>query len=277
MNRREFVKGTFLATGIGALGQFSAFPALAKEDGLDTHGRPAALEPIRGYVKNFKPVTEGPTDSAHYMLKYDIIHWRGGRRDAARNGVVGTLEIRRQARRNDVRYTIKQNVEFGGRQNILHADIACAPDPPNTLRNWDLHTFARDRNGKKMPLSELREEGQNRDGRIEVSGSNYDYKRKARRPVVTQWTFLHGFLDDMGQGGIQRFDVLHDLSLFKPDQQLRHGGEITSKVGGGQTMRFDTYAQLGEGTLPIHYVVDDAGRPQFVTTAMLSWALADVS
>lgn len=277
MNRREFMKSTLVAAGIGTVGQFSVSPAaLGKETGLDAHGRPAALEPIRGFVPRFTPVTDGPADPENYTLNYDVVHWRGGREDAAKSGVVGSLKIERHAREDAVHYRISQDIGFGGRRNILQAGIVCSPGLLETLRSWDLHAFSRDANGNKMPLSVMSEKGRNSAGQIRIEGSNYSYEHSSNRPVVSQWTILHRFLGGMDGGTRAEFDLMHDLSVFKPAQELSYDGEIEAKVKGGRRVKFDTYLQLGEGTLPIHYVLGDAGRPQFVTAAMLSWALTGV-
>jgi len=278
MDRREFIKRTLAMAGIGTVGQFVTSPvAIGKEGGLDAHGRPAGLEPIRGYVPDFAPVREGPADQEHYVLKYDILHWRGGRQDVPRNGVVGSLRIERDGRGNNVHYNVHQNVGFGGVQNVLEGGIVCASDANETLNRWDLHTFTHDRTGNKMPLSDLQEKGSNRSGHVHVDGPNFSYEYQTERALVSQWTILHRFVSGLNEDGRQEFDVLHDLSMLKPRQQLSLVGPIKAIVKDGREMEFDTYLQTGEGTLPTHYVVDEEGRPHFVTVAMLSWALSDIA
>jgi hypothetical protein len=70
------------------------------------------------------------------------------------------------------------------------------------------------------------------------------------------------------------FDLLQDLSLFKLGQVLTYDGLTPVKIKGGKTVKLQTYAQTGQGILPIHYLLDDLMRPQLITASLLSWALA---
>ena len=53
----------------------------------------------------------------------------------------------------------------------------------------------------------------------------------------------------------------------------RHG-RIAGATGTGKTITLQTYAQTGQGVLPIHYLLDDRGWPQLVTNSILSWSLS---
>jgi len=70
------------------------------------------------------------------------------------------------------------------------------------------------------------------------------------------------------------FDLLQDLSLFKPNQSLTYDGVTPVKLRDGKTVMLKTYAQTGQGILPTHYLLDDQGRPQLITSSILSWALS---
>jgi hypothetical protein len=35
----------------------------------------------------------------------------------------------------------------------------------------------------------------------------------------------------------------------------------------------DSYVQIGEGIVPIHYLVDDKGQVQLITMGTVNWAL----
>jgi len=61
------------------------------------------------------------------------------------------------------------------------------------------------------------------------------------------------------------FDLLQDLSLFKPNQALVYDGVTVVELRGDRTIELQTYAQTGQGVLPIHYLLDEQRRPQLVT------------
>jgi hypothetical protein len=71
------------------------------------------------------------------------------------------------------------------------------------------------------------------------------------------------------------FDLLQDLSLFKPAQTIVYDGVTPVELKGGRTVELQTYAHTGQGVLPIHYLLDDRGYPQLVTNSILSWALRE--
>jgi hypothetical protein len=73
------------------------------------------------------------------------------------------------------------------------------------------------------------------------------------------------------------FDLLQDLSLFKPNQVLVYDGETHFQCEGGRSVTLQTYAQKGEGILPVHYLLDGQGWPHLITCSMVSWALSKQS
>jgi hypothetical protein len=68
---------------------------------------------------------------------------------------------------------------------------------------------------------------------------------------------------------------LQDLSLFKPNQVLTGDDATVVRLKDGRSLSLQTYAQTGQGVLPIHYLLDEQRRPQLVTNCMLSWDLQD--
>ena len=47
-------------------------------------------------------------------------------------------------------------------------------------------------------------------------------------------------------------------------------------VKGGRKVKLDSYAQTGQGILPVHYMLDEQHLPQLVTSSLVSWALRAV-
>ena len=67
------------------------------------------------------------------------------------------------------------------------------------------------------------------------------------------------------------FDMLDDAALRK-EQTLRYMGKIDVPVNGGN-VEMDSYVQTGIGVLPTHYLVDDNGMVQLITSDAVNWVL----
>jgi hypothetical protein len=184
-----------------------------------------------------------------------------------------------------------QQTSFGGMDNVIEAQMVCADDELNTLRSWSTRTFSKDPSGNVAPLSEMNETGENRGGKIlikeNVSGwgsrdlrskgrqGEYQYGFEARKPVISQWTILNFLIQHATNTASVAFDLLQDLSLFKANQNLFFDETVEVVVKDGRKVKLDSYAQTGEGILPVHYLLDEQHRPQLVTSSLVSWALKE--
>lgn len=280
IDRRQFLKSGAIATTLAAAGRL---PLLAAEAQLgpaaDASSGPYAVKPIRAYLPRFAPVDGPLRDRTRYALTYEIIHWGGGNWQAGRatNSVVGRVLVQRRPAGDAAAYTVAQETTIGGVKNFIEAQITCNADDWNSLREWKVRFYSHQPRGGVDPLSELRETGRCRKGRIDIDSGNYRYGYSARHAVVTQWTVLDFLIRKADPAVNAAFDLLQDLSLFKPSQTLGYDGETRVQVKGDRAVTLQTYAQTGEGILPIHYLLDDQGRPQLVTSSILSWALSAVT
>ena len=90
---------------------------------------------------------------------------------------------------------------------------------------------------------------------------------------MTQWT-LPSLLSRRAAPSLHvPFDLLEDLSLYKPDQRLTYDGQTKVPLANGRSTTLETFAQTGQGILPKHYLVDSRGRVQLITGSFLSLAL----
>lgn len=176
-----------------------------------------------------------------------------------------------------MRYEVMQQTRFGGMDNAIEARIVCAADDLNSLRSWQVLTYSRSPSGDKVPLSEMNETGENRVGQIQAKGGKHQYGFAASHPVVSQWTVLDFLIRRATENTSVTFDLLQDLSLFKANQTLVFDGNVEVTVKGGRRVELDSFAQTGEGILPVHYMLDGQGRPQLVTGSLVSWALRSVT
>ena len=65
--------------------------------------------------------------------------------------------------------------------------------------------------------------------------------------------------------------MLQDLPVLRANQNLIDEGPVDLDSG-----TYHSYAQTGEGILPVHYLLDDRQRPQLVTFGLIAWALTDI-
>jgi len=280
MDRRELLKSGLMATALAAAGRL---PLLSAGTGggsnIDASTGPGALKPIRDHLKRFSPTNRPLGKSGQYGLTYNILHWSwvGGRRDTFANSIVGQVTIKRISANTRVFYEVSQRMRIGGVDNSVEARIICNKGNYNSLRKWTLHSYHTTAKGELEPLSELAEKGRCNNGRIHIESGNYEYGFSANNPVIAQWTVPDFLLRKANPVLNVTFDMLQDLSLFKPDQSLSYEGLTPVKLRDGKTVKLQTYAQTGQGVLPIHYLLDDQRRPQLITSSILSWALSGQS
>ena len=141
-------------------------------------------------------------------------------------------------------------------------------------KNRTVQSYHSSTEGKIEPRSKLVEKGPCKGGRIRIESQKYDYGFNATNPVVTQCTLLDFLIRKANQTLNATFDLLQDLSPFKPSQSLIYDGLTSVTLRDGKTITLQAYAHTGQGVLPIHYLLDDRGWPQLVTNSILSWALS---
>ena len=279
ISRRQFLRSSLIATALAARGQL---PLLAQErttgSGIDAATGPYATKPIRDYLERFSPTDVPRAQRQNYALRYDIVHWDAVSKKtrALTNSVVGEVVVKRTVAGNQVTYEVRQRMRIGGTDNFIVAEIVCDPDRWNSLRRWKLRSYHTARDGQTNPLSVLTEEGWCKDGSIQVRGDNYRCRYTAQNPVLSQWTVPDFLMRCTSSPLNVCFDLLQDLSLFKPNQSLVYDGSTPVKLKNRRTVSLQVYAQIGQGILPIHYLLDSQGRVQLVTSSILSWALASV-
>lgn len=274
--RRQFLQSGLMATSLVAAGRL---PLLARGSdggsGIDGRSGPCAIKPVRGYVRRFSPAKAELNRRGAGALTYDVIHWPAtvAQTAAPSGSVVGQVSIAHEVRGDSVSYEVKQRKRIGGVDNFLEARVACNADVFHSVREWRLKSYERDPRGGVDRLSELTETGRCDGGRIRVEGDRYHYEYAAKNPLITQWHVPDLLRRGAEVGAPIRFDLLQDLSLFKADHVLSYDGKTEVRLSRGRTILMATYAQTGQGILPVHYVLDAQRRPQLVTSSIVSWAL----
>jgi len=275
LDRRQFLSAAALAGTLACAGGLPLLRARAggNGSGIDANTGPGEVKPIRGYLRDHAPVAgEGPARGP-YRLTYDVVHWDWTPANTD-NTVVGTLDIAHDGQGG---FTVAQDIAYGATRNLLDAEIACGPGPLRPLTSWTLTARAEDMDGNAIARLGLRETGKAEGDAIRVAGPRHEYSfRAGGAPVVSQWTMLEYFMREAGQDTDIHFDLLQDLSLHKADQRLVYTGPVEVPMAGG-TIKLESYRQTGPAVLPTHYLVDDEGLPQLVTTMIMAWGLRTIS
>ena len=279
VNRRQFLKTGAIATALITAGRLPLLSAQTDADAsIDASTGPHAVKPIRDHLKRFSPAEAPLRKNETYSLTYDIVHWNwvNGRQGTFANSVLGRVAIERATAGDQVIYEVNQRTRVGGLDNFLEARIVCNTDDLNSLRRWTLSSYSKSVKGELDPLSKLDEKGRCDNGQIRVESGDHEYGFSAKRSVVTQWTVLDFLMRKANPALDVTFDLLQDLSLFKPSQVLTGDDATVVKLKDGRSLSFETYAQSGHGVLPIHYLLDEQRRPQLITNSILSWSLAQL-
>ncbi len=280
IDRRQFLRSSLMATTLAAAGHL---PLLAAETGSgsgidpDLGGYP--IKTIRGYLEEFTPAATAQDNPNRLHLAYDIVYWVGGNRlsGQCKNTVIGRVEIDRLTTPDGLQYQVTQQTKIGAIDNLLKARLTCAPDAPNTIRSWQLEARHTKADGQTIPTSQIAEAGSLQNGRIHIDGGKYKYDYSPAHPVLTQWTIPDLLLQTATPQMSVTFDLLQDLSIFKPDQSLTYDGQTNVPIANNKQATLQTYAQTGNALLPTHYLLDKKNRPQLITTSILSWALTEFS
>ena len=276
IDRRQFLETGLAAAALAAAGRLPLLAADSDSDsGIDASGAPHAVKPIRNLLPRFSPAAPR-IEQGRYALTYNVIHWSGATSAVAlpANPVIGNIAIKRTPTRDSVLYDVNQQTRIGGVNNVIEAQITCRPDDLDSLKSWNVRFLHGNQAQQTDPFSLIEEKGACRNGAISFGSRDSKYAFAATRPVLTQWTLLNYLIRKASPSTRVDFDLLHDLSLFKPAQSLFYDGPVRLKLKGDNTVTLHSYAQVGEGVLPIHYLLDGYGRPQLVTAGLISWALA---
>lgn len=276
VNRRQFLKTGAIATTLISAGRLPLLSARTEGDtSIDASSGPHAVKPIHDYLKRFSPAQTPLRESGNYSFTYDIVHWNWvkGRPNTFGNSVLGRVAIERMEADDNVIYEVNQRTRIGGMDNFLEARIVCNKDDLNSLGRWTLGSYSKSIQGELDPMSKLDEKGRCNGGLIRIESDGHKYRHGAENPVVTQWTMLDYLMRKATPGLDAAFDLLQDLSLFKPDQSLVHDDVTPVTLKSGASLKLRTYAQTGQGILPIHYLLDEQGRLQLITNSILSWSL----
>ncbi|MCF7849359.1 MAG: hypothetical protein K9M45_10950 [Kiritimatiellales bacterium] len=184
----------------------------------------------------------------------------------------GSLRIKRRAEGSSQRFLITQKFEHdSGRNHELKATLHCAVDSVATPQEWQLRSAFTDGEGQSIPGADSTTDGSFGNGKIILSTNGFK-QFHASEGMASDWALIEAVQRlPFGMKEPLRFDLLEGLTLFRPRHEIYYQGIETFKSG-GRSLGLHRFNQLGTGTLPYNYWLDENHRLiLFVTHSRAYW------
>lgn len=265
MKRRGFLK-TAAATA-AALSAQGYLPLLAGPRKGGTQGlgmqncftEPCAIEPLTGYLPGFSPAV-GKRQAVPFSARYALVACHGA--DArSKNSLSGSMEM--SFEKGLCRCVERRNGNPVA--NIVEMSVQCA-GAFNTAAEWTFESRVEGRHDLGFV-----EKGTWDGKTMTVKSPAWAQQHPTTHPLIARWALLPLVASGRIKKAPLAFDMLDDSTL-RPNQALRYEGAIDVPIKGGN-VRLDSYVQTGQGIVPTHYLVDDAGCVQLITMTTVNWAL----
>jgi hypothetical protein len=194
----------------------------------------------------------------------------------ARDDLLGQLSVisRPVPGGGAIGYEVNYSIRLNAWESGFKSTMQCSADRLPSLISW--RTDYENHSLKHPALSwALTEQGRCEDGLLEITGKAGTRRFKTDRPVAPQWAVLDAVRAAKPDLAGLEFDLLHDLTSYRPRQKLKPCGTLDIALD-GQPFQFHGFLQKGTATEPTHYWVDAAGRPLILTGGMLSLAMTSI-
>jgi len=228
---------------------------------------PAELNAIAGQLQTYRAPEEIIQHDIDYQMTYEILQWKGTLPNGLTEDLpIGSVEISRYNKENGTEYRIVEKRDGGG-QEIYEAKVATVPNESigESIQNWQLNWYQAETPDKRMHIN-----GTVHTDAIEINGTTGKRRISENVPVSCQWILPFTLANRTAQID-DTFTTVDELTYIKTGQHLRGPAQIQAN-----SESFLSFLHTGQGTLPIHYVLDSQGRPVFVTFTLVSWILRDI-
>ncbi|MCL5271133.1 MAG: hypothetical protein M1457_11445 [bacterium] len=307
VRRRDFLLGgikaslSLAATGALWTGGAYAQPASSQAGGAARGRRPPlseisltappaiddSLEVLAAYMVQYAPPDRLFPAGGGWTATYDLVEWVGSasydKEYYRRNAVMGHLAVTRRPGETGegIRYDMDYAIRMYGFDSLIKATMQCTAEPLPRLTNWKADYEKRRVGGSAAQAAAsheaLSEEGVHKDGVLEIASAAGKRRFATGRPVAPQWAVMDALRSAgaAGEGLGEEFDLLHDLTSYRPRQRLAPCGTLEMSLD-GKPYRFHGFLQTGAGTQPTHYWLDGDGRPLLATAGLLAIALTKI-
>jgi hypothetical protein len=185
--------------------------------------------------------------------------------------VVGSLRVRRAPAAEGATLSVdyRKNVTDGCTYDVA-ATLRCRDDAFASAIGWEVSSQARKATGEVLESTALTQSAALKDGALVVTACRRERRTPVAAPCTTHWSLFDAVQRlPRGPGEPLKFTLLDDLDHVKPGQSLAYRGAFDVALGAaGGAMRLHAFHQLGEGSLPVLYWLDDPGRLLFVISGI---------
>jgi len=221
---------------------------------------PEVLDEI-GALTNWPPASErfSPEESWVHTYRIWTCHGFTDRGNSNR----GVIQIERAAGTAEESFTLnirQRVVHVGDVVHELRAKIACRNDELASPQKWSLTSRFFESSGKEREGLAIRRQGQFVDGRITCTVNAQASEIAASPRMTADWSLFEALQRwPHKRSASHAFDVLEGLSVLRPGHRVAYRGTQTIERN-GKSLKLYWFSQLGRGTLPYEYWLDDDRR-----------------
>ena len=198
----------------------------------------------------------------------------------ARNVAIGHLTLTRGADEpgGTTAYDIDHTINLNGWESGMKSTMQCSGRPSAAAHQ--MADRVRNHSLKEPGRSwRLTENGSHKNGVLEIASKAGARRFNTDRPVARQWLVIDALrtakADPSDPIASVEFDLLHDLTSYRPRQKLKPVGFLRSVSRASRTSFTGSSRWVPESSRT-DYWVDATGRPLIVTGGLLASALTSV-
>jgi len=236
---------------------------------------PRVLEEL-GALEGFPPAGDGFLPEGEWVNAYRMWTCHGYRERG--NNDVGYLKLARSSGETDEgsKLDVEQMiVHAGGVSNTLRATVQCRADDLASPTSWEMASRFADSEGQARAALETKETVRIGDGAMEVRTAGNTYRRPAPPRLTSDWCLFEAMQRrPFEEGPSSAFDVLEGLSLLREGHRLTYRGKYPMQAA-GREITLHGFHQIGHGTLPYEYWLDEDHRLVMAVTLSRVYILDD--
>ena len=178
----------------------------------------------------------------------------------------GSLRIKRRVEGNSQRFLITQKFEHDrGRSHELKATLHCTLDTLATPLEWQLQSKFTDDQGQPVSGTGSVTAGSCSNGKIALS-TNGLKQSWSTGSLASDWALIDAIQRlPFGLKEPLRFNLLEGLTLFRPGHEIFYRG-VERFNSGSRSLKLHRFDQIGTGTLPYNYWLDENHRLVLLVT-----------
>jgi len=228
-----------------------------------------------GGMTDFTPAPPGFLPGAAWVNEYRIHTCHGYVENG--NEDVGVLRLERSPEPVGGGFTLKirqRIVSDEGQTRRVEAWLRGHPDRIGTLAEWRFSSRFEDVSGTVLDGLTIEESGRSDRGALSITRGGGTRRVDSQRPVTSDWSLFEA-IQRLPQGGVEAtpFDLLEGLNILREEHRLYYRGVYQMKEKPRRSLHW--FQQIGYGTLPYDYWLDDRRRLLMAATHARAYVLDD--